>query len=80
MWGELSLIPAPSYPLPKLYGEDVQFVCVFILKVPSYFKNYLILKNKNGGTSPGGFQGQTLHSSSHFSAERVSLPHSDSFY
>ena len=33
-----------SYPLPKLYGEDVQFVCVLILKVPSYFKKLFNFK------------------------------------
>lgn len=52
-WGN-SLIPAHS-PTPSTNSEeDVQFVCVLILKVPSYFK---ILKNKTVGTSPGGFQG-----------------------
>lgn len=30
-----------SYPLPNFMGEDVQFVCVFILKVPSYFKKII---------------------------------------
>lgn len=50
-----------SHPIPKLYREDVQFVCVLILKVPSYLKKIiLILKNKNGGTSPGGFQGPNV--------------------
>lgn len=46
-----------SHPLPKLYGEDVQFVCVLILKVPSYFKKLFNFKNKSGGPSPGCFQG-----------------------
>lgn len=27
-----------SHPIPKLYGEDVQFVCVLILKVPFTLK------------------------------------------
>lgn len=65
------------HPIPKVYGGDVQFVCVLNLKVP-YFKK-LFLKIKVGEPPQMTFKGKMLYSSSHLSAESIPLLHSCSF-